>query len=678
MGFTKLARTTVLTVVLAAATVGCAGSRGGASLGDRAKPNGDARSPALGFPVDAGRSASTVLEVPGNSPIQFAGGQPSLNGQGIVLTAFDPGLMNNGMAFAVYMFTGLPSEPVALRVETISDYKASYWLGMANWRNGSWDWSPGSFRANGVISPRDYANTPNEYLSPNGAFAVAVVLVDDAEPVEVKTLKITIADELESVSATIDRWDAVRLEWVGSSTSDGFRILKRLAGDESASWTALAGFSEVIGRYDDYYKDLTGFPNVDYEFLVQQAINVSIQGDTRTFWSQGLTTTGRRLGTADNGSGAGVANHFAVNLGNRLSFLYTPGSVNPAMEVLQADAYPPSESWVHYGVGEGGVDTGPLASSMEQLPAPVALLSESSTNNPLVTTAYSNADGPYSQIATINNQNEVTFEEPVPVRPGESNIHILGMTKLPIKNIMAIMWNGVANRLEMMQTFDQFGRVWYIFDPNQAPWQIVSGKRPNGPVDLRCLNFPVYVVFSEQESNDCLVMYLNDGWHDVSPGVKCSPGPQIRQIQLENFAQGKALYYLTEDRSQIRVLRDAGSGWLLGDPDETVAVSAPAGEQIQEFDLHTHGDQSFENYLVYVMNGKLYMSYSSDSPMRLWSDPILIDPATDCRNPGTVMNGTDDTFTTYLFATYIRNDDAGVPRINFRDLRLAYEEAQSD
>lgn len=672
MAFARMAG---LLLIIAAFAAACSGQREPA--GQRgAMPLAGDPSVSLPLPGDLPRTASTVLEMPGNMASLQQGGQPSFEDSGLILSApVDTHEPFKG-AYAVYLFAGLTDTPAALRVETKSNYKASYWIGFADWDKGAWDWSAGTFVANPVISPRDYSAGLDKFISPAGIFAVAVLLMDEIEPVRVKKLKLTLLDEITSLSATSGRWDGVRLDWVGPDEADGCRIFRRPTGG-AGGWEDVAGIPDPLSAFTDHYRDVLAAAGVEYEYLVQAGTRITILGLDRWFWSDGAMAIGQRLGWASDGSDVPVENQLAVNLGNRLSFFYTPGSESPELEVLQSGSYPPADTWTHYGEGEGGLDSGPLASSMAELPAPVALLSESTTNNPLVTAAYSNSDGAFSQVATIDQSNAVSFETPVALRPGEAEIHILGMTKVPIKSIMALLWNGNANRLELMQSFDSVGRIWYIFDPDQAPWQIVTARRPDGPVDLRALGFPVYVVFCEQDSQDLVVMYLNNGWHLVSPGVACGPGPKIRNATLEGFAPGKVLYYLSADRMQLRVMRGLDDTWQVGDAEETVIVSAPAGEQISEFDIYMQGDQSNDNYAVYTIGGQVFMSHSVDSSVRLWTEPILIDPATDCRSPQIVLNGTDESFITYLVASYISNDSDGIARINFRDLRLALEEAQN-
>lgn len=665
-----------LFLICVALATSCSGQSGRTLLGEQADLPASPRN-GIPAPSQLPRGVSSIAELDGLACQLSQGAQPSLTEAGLQLRA--PAVVESPFkgAFAIYVFNGLARTPATVRLELKSQFKADCWVGLASWKRNCWDWTPGAFKASPTLAPSDYEGQPGEYLSLDGRFAIVVVLNDDIEPVIVKKLKITTTDEIESLTATDSRWDGIRLDWSGPAEADGYRIFRRPAG--SADWQAAAGITgQPLDGFEDHYRDIVPPANAQYEYLVQAGFHLPVLGEMRWFWSAGLTAVGSRAGWATDGTSLGATSQFAVNLGNRLSFFYTPGGSTSDLQILSAGTYPALNEWTHYGPGDGGMDTGPLSTSQQFLPAPVAVLSESTTNNPLVTTGYSNADGAFIQVATIDQQNQPLFETPVRLRESESDIHILGLTKVPIKSIMALLWNGNANRLELMQSFDEFGRVWFVFDPEQAPWQIVTNQVPEGRVDLRVLGFPIYVSFAEQSSHTCVVMYLNDGWHNVSPGITCAPGPQSRGITMEGFQPAKALLYTTEDRSQIRVLRNVANEWQLGDGNETVAVQAPTGSSIGEFDSYTLGEQSFDNYLVYTIAGQLFFSHSSDSPLRMWSEPILLDPATDCHDVQILLNGSDENSTTYLVATYLSQDASGITRINFRDLRLAYEEAKSD
>jgi hypothetical protein len=128
------------------------------------------------------------------------------------------------------------------------------------------------------------------------------------------------------------------------------------------------------------------------------------------------------------------------------------------------------------------------------------------------------------------------------------------------------------------------------------------------------------------------------------------------------------LFFVDEAGERIRLLReDQVRQWATDDILDIVA--AEPGQQITEFDVYLPAILSQSNYLAYILDGCVYLSFANFSALEEWKTPELVDDAGDCRQLKIIRIGSDEEYNFNLFATYISDDDQGVPRLNFRDLR---------
>ena len=70
-------------------------------------------------------------------------------------------------AFAVYEFGDQPT-PVGLHLTTSSNSQTKFWLGLANWQTGQWDFSPGQFLSSPTIQYAQMIANPDAYRSADG------------------------------------------------------------------------------------------------------------------------------------------------------------------------------------------------------------------------------------------------------------------------------------------------------------------------------------------------------------------------------------------------------------------------------------------------------------------------------------------------------------------------------
>jgi hypothetical protein len=442
---------------------------------------------------------------------------------------------------------------------------------------------------------------------------------------------------------------------------------------ETLPWDLLT--PEPLPRYTVGYMDTSGEPGVEYEYRVQFGIQLDVKGTLTWFYGEGSTDRGRRLGSVLGETATGVTAQWPVNLRNYLSFFYLSEEPNAPLEAVRSETYPPLQSWQFYAPGEDNFGPTSLMPSLDGIGEPFAAHQNSTTNNPLVSMGFTTSEGVFAQVAEVAVDGTVAFDAPVNIRPGETGIHFIGFTQIP-RHLMALMWNGNASRLEMMQTFDDFGREWFVFDPEQAPWQIVSTKRPIGRVDYHNIGVPIYVSFCDSSNNKATIIYLDNGWHDLSPNLSIGPGPRYHSLLVDGLVPGGGLVYLTPDGQKLKVARRSQiSGWKLLEADQSLIAQSADGQPITEFDVYTAGDVSYDNFAAFIQGGQLYMSHCEDAGFTTWTPPYLVDPAPDCRNLHILLVGTDEEFTTYIFATYIKDDEQGVARLNFRDLKIAYQDS---
>ena len=89
---------------------------------------------------------------------------------------------------------------------------------------------------------------------------------------------------------------------------------------------------------------------------------------------------------------------------------------------------------------------------------------------------------------------------------------------------------------------------------------------------------------------------------------------------------------------------------------------------MSEFELFANSGISYNNNIAYVKNGNLYCSFSESASFTGWTNPVTIDNSGSCRKIDIIRIGSDSSFSSRLFLTYLAEDEDGVTRINFRDL----------
>lgn len=615
------------------------------------------------------RLTASCQEIPGADYTFQNGGE--VDGTSLVLT-FDPDVQADPPepalpvppAFAVYMLSSGGNPVAALEVRVSAGNQVRYWLALYDWQRQVWDFAPGTFPDTAQIDPDSFGPGCEHFVSPENAMAVAIVLHDPTAPLTIQYLKLTTNAEVTELTASIDRWDGVLLTWSADDDARAFRVYSRLSDAPETPWQLLT--LEPLGMHAHQYFDSSAEGGVLVDYRVTTGIQPAIYGMPTWHWSPGVTISGKRwpdsldqqLGGADP-----VAAYFPANMYNRLSFFYIPADSPQTVEGVSNTDYPPCGSWTVFGAGVVGDGQLELIAENEW-PPPFDVRMSTTHNNQALTLAYSTTDGTYAQIVANTPEGDATWNDPVLVRsPGQ---YLLGILGLP-KQLALVTWNCDLSRIELRDSIDMYGQYWYEFDPDHIPRQVVGSRRPNGQVELRRLSTGERVTFIEAGTSEIVSYEFKSAWLDDSPGITAAASPTVRIALNGSSLQGIVLAYLAPDSKRIKLVRRSGGGtWLIYEKEDIVI--AKGGATISEYKLLTADDVSYDNYIVYVIDGQLFMRYTGYAQLLNWSEPILVDDAGDIHDIDVIKVGTGDDWSTIDFVTYLSADESGIDRINYRNL----------
>lgn len=614
------------------------------------------------------RLATRCQELPGSDYTYQYGG--AVDGTCLVLT-YSPDVQAEppepthpvSPAFAVYTLSSGGDPVAALEVRVSAGNQAHYWLAFYDWQRQVWDFRPGTFPDTAQIDPDSYGPGCDHFMSPDNAIAVAIVLQDATAPLAIQYLKLTTIAEVTELTASTDRWDGILLTWSADDDARAFRVYSRPSDSPEEPWQLLT--LELLGMYAHQYFDSSVEGGVLHDYLVTTGLQPAIYGMPTWHWSPGATVTGKRrpdsldqLGEADP-----VAAYYPANMYNRLSFFYIPACSPQTVEGVSNTEYPPGGNWTLFGAGIVGSGELELIAENEW-PPPFDLRMSATHNNQALTLAYSTDDGTYAQIVTNTLDGGAAWDEPVMVRPAGQ--YLLGILSLS-KQLAVVTWNSDLGRIELRDSIDMYGQYWYEFDPDHIPRQVVGSRHPTGQVELRQLSSGERVTFVEALTSEIVSYEFKGEWVDDSPGITAAACPTVRIALNGSSLQGIALAYLAPDNKRIKLVRRNGGGiWLIYEKEDIVI--AKDGATISEFKLLTGDDVSYNNYIVYVVDGKLFMRYTGYAQLLDWCAPILIDDAGDIHEINVIKVGTGDDWSTIDFVTYLSADESGVDRINYRNL----------
>jgi hypothetical protein len=618
-----------------------------------------------GFP----RLVASYQELPGADYLYQYGG--AVDGTSLVLT-YDPDVQSEPPepvrpvppAFAVYTLSSGGDPVAALEVRVSADNDVNYWLAFFDWQRQVWDFSPGTFPDTAQVDPDSFGPGCEHYVSSENAIAVAIVLHDATAPLTIQYLKLTTNAEVTELTASTDRWDGIMLTWSADDDARAFRVYSRPSDAPEEPWQLLT--LEPLGMHAHQYFDSRAEGGVFVDYRVTTGIQPAIYGMPTWHWSPGVTISGKRwpdsldqqLGGADP-----VAAYFPANMYNRLSFFYIPADSPQTVEGVSNTEYPPGGSWTVFGAGVVGNGQLELIAENEW-PPPFDLRMSATHNNQAITLSYTTINGTYAQIVTNTPEGGATWNDPVMVRPPGQ--YLLGILSLP-KQLAVVTWNSELSRIELRDSIDMYGQYWYEFDPDHIPRQVVGSRRPAGQVELRLLSSGERVTFIEAGTSEIVCYEFKGVWINDSPGITAAAGPTVRIALNGSSLQGIALAYLAPDSTRVKLVRRSGGGtWLIYEKEDIVI--AKGGATISEYKLLTADDVSYNNYIVYVIDGQLFMRHTGYAQLLYWSEPILIDDAGGIHELDVIKVGTGDDWSTIDFVTYLSADESGIDRINYRNL----------
>jgi hypothetical protein len=612
------------------------------------------------------RQASSALHLAGSQCLDQRGGEPS--GTELVFAADDDpkdtSAIPQGFYFAVYAFSQPPQTTAAVTLRFSSNYQNPVWLACANWERDTWDLSPSSFFSNAGYSFGDDPQGISRFISPAGMLAVAVLIPSPNYAVHLQSVDLMIPDTLTGLTASDDRWDGILLNWDQSDDCDGYMILRRtLEQDGPGPWAKL--IEDPISRFTSEYMDQNTEGIFDYEYSVQKVYRLFIGNTERLYYGPGALDIGHRQVTSAVAGPLMPVAYWPTSFYNRFALFWTPYN-GPGIRGIANNSYPVDNNWNAVNYLGGAPD---LELLQEDGLAPAfGLIEGQELNNTVITIGYSTADGLFTQVGDITSDGAAEWSEPVKVRDAGS--YFLGFLQLP-RRLGALSWNLELQRMELVDSIDLHGRYWYEFQPEDFPWMLVDDRQPAGPVDCSYFIAGEIVSFMDVATNQLVILeHGNNQWFDLSPGVACSPGAKVVWLTSPGYPSSLSVVYIDDQHRRLRLARTRYTGeWLLNEIEDLFI--AKGSEQLGEFALFTTGESSYMNYLVYTVNGQLFMMYSNHPGLQLMGSPQLVDDSTDVAGLKLLRVGTPPGgYSSSVLATYFSEDQDGVTRLNFRDLQM--------
>lgn len=569
-------------------------------------------------------------------------------------------------AYGIFLFSDVELLPATLRIDTGQYPGSKLWVAFANWDTNSWDFSFGSYFPNPTIDISDPKKF-DPFIDDQGRIAVALVETDPANQVEVNSLEVTLLSEVSELTANNFRWDGVKLNWWAPTTTDGFRVLRRKADDMTGSWTPAT--QDPLARFDRSFLDTGAQPGIEYTYLVQSGYLRQPNGVPRWFWSPGAMVNGQRQVSEVEVDTGDTGRHLPFLTGNKLGFFVQQLLSPDHLDGLRNQRFTPGLGWDVIGTDGGGYTPIALVNDPE-FSFPLMEHHTEQVNNPVCSLIYSTLSGTVCQVADRQADDTLIWRNPVAVRG--ANTRIVALVDMP-RRIGAVVFNKSNGMLELVDSADINGRIWYDYDPANYPWMDIGHYHPEGRVAINPHTVDPVLCFSDADDEEMKFLAFDyAGWLDQSPpGIQCAPGPAIATGAPPLGLPETKIFYISPERDELRVLtRDIYGVWQ---PDETqVLVSVEPGSQLKELALFTAGEISAETYLVYNVDGNLYAMRSMSTAFASWTPPAVLDDAGTCRDVQIIKVGTDSTWDSHHYASYIKDKPDGDGKlISFRDLYQA-------
>ena len=571
-----------------------------------------------------------------------------------------PGTGVRDFTYAVYVFSGVEALPPILAVDTEGENTSRLYTAIANWRTGRWDFGFGhvyTYSTHSFPLP-DLEAQPGDFISPDNTLAFAFIKVDEDGPSRIKSLSFWEPQEIVDVQASDGLWDGIRVGWNSAEGTDLVRIERRAQG--VAVWDEI--LTEPIAANLLTYNDQSAEGGIFYEYRVSGGYRWDTVFGPVYYWTSGKKAIGSR--SIDSVSIGMNNEEYLVpgNSFNRLSFYFAPNNDANGLHAVRNTSFPPGQDWELFDETSTNFPYINVAFS-EDFGHEINIFHLNELNNPLVNIAYSDGTGCYAYAALLDNVGNYDWLNPGIIRTGSN--HILGLMELE-RRLACFTWNDATSRMEMVESVDNEGTYWWEYNPSDL-WAVVSQRRPLGKVIISP-TLRQSLSFREKSTNDVVVcMKGSEGWIEEVVGITTGAEPALQNIKLNQLDNTRAVFYLTEDRKRIKIVRNYdGLGWLTNQQESPVIVSD--ADSISEFEHYMLEPPSNFNVLAYVVNGNLYFKFTSKTGQDAWSKEFLVNESGTCRNINITRIGTDLEWAYFTFLSYIYTDEQGLSQLKFVDL----------
>ncbi|MCC7476888.1 hypothetical protein IT575_00390 [bacterium] len=601
------------------------------------------------------------------APVASIGTLNTQTGLSLSPSTVNPEEGDSATAYAIYNLP-IDASTVAVVVRMSSDYKVPNYVVMGDYQNLRWDFGIGKYYGTFTILLDTLPGGRQRWINSENMLTLGLVMHGNTGRNSINALEIVRTADVTDLSATIDRYDGIKLSWTLPEDLDAIKVERR-AASSSDPWELLT--PESLDYLTVKYMDTSAQPPLPYEYRVSTGLMVTTATGQVACWSPGVTTTGQRSGIVVDGGLNKPTSYIPANLYKYMSFFYQTEDTPSEVQAIKSDSYPPANGWAFLD-STAGIGTSEL-SGIEGLGLPFNLHQNEMVNAPFTTLGFSKADGTYMQLITATQSGLVSFDEPFKMLPADS--HFFGFVELP-RSLGAVYWDETQQQLEMLQSWDEIGTDWRQENEMPASWHVIDTRKPDGPIYMESKIAEPHISYRDAATGALVCKFLSGSWQDEAPVGLKGFRPEIRQVMSESLLPGKALFWIPEDRSSVDMLIQSFPGdWM---PETHVQLNAAnAGEagEITEFDVYTGGVPSWDNYLVFIQGGHAYLLHSGASNLSAWSSPILIDGGGTCSNLKLIVVGSADDFSFKLFATYLLEDGLGHSQICFRDMGVLKQES---
>lgn len=560
--------------------------------------------------------------------------------------------------YAIYRFSKLDDDVIGLKIHMNSHNISPAWIAFANEKTGRWEYPVESELSSveiwKTIDNFDFA----KYKNSDDEITLAVILADDQESITIYDLEFITASEVKSFTASYNLDNGVKLNWKAGNSCYGFMIYRRLI-DSDDEWDQI--IDKPLSRYETSFFDETAEQGKEYVYRINCAYG-PYSNEDHWIWSEGMLVAGRRLIFTSplEVSEGSVLQIEPVNWYNQLGFIGVD-KTNNTMIAYQSESFLPDAKWHWHNAGSG--IAGKVVSWQENLTQPYTIYPSSQQDNLVMTCCYSENNNVYSLVGWIDTAGEISWLDPVLVREGSYQvIHCFKMSR----RIGLILWNIDEQLLEVSDSMDMYGRLWFDIEEWPWEWRSMEAEPPHGPVCSEYSMAGELVCYMGETSGTTKVYTIVNGdWGDYSPNIPCAPGPLYVELVTDAIVPSSGVIYLTPERDSIHIVRrQFVDEW--GVIPEVVVYTSDGSNEISEFAEYCPASYSGLNYIAWIEGGNVNCITNNYWSLEYWFNPVVLDDSGTCSNLDIIRIGSDDNYSYAVYATFLSEDAEGNTQFNFR------------